>query len=104
MDDFSLTVASPSYCTNIRRLQGFFRTLTKRGDQLEVKFLEFSTPKTELIHWRTPSQRSTPSEAPITLDGLIFQPAGVVRWLGYWLSPLAALNSQHHFSHRVSLA
>ena len=99
VDDFALTVASPSYRTNIRRLQGLFRTLTKRGDHLEVKF---STPKTELIHWRTPSQRSPPSQAPLTLDGLIFRPAGVVRWLGYWLSP--ALNSQHHFSHRVSLA
>ena len=29
------------------------------------------------------------------------RPAEVVRWLGYWLS--LALNSQHHFSHRVSL-
>ena len=101
VDDFSLTVASSSYRTNIRRLQDLFRTLTKRGDRLEVKF---STPKTELIHWRTPSQRSPPSQAPIALDGLIFRPAEVVtgRWLGYWLSP--ALNSQHHFSHRVSLA
>ena len=99
VDDFSITVASTSYRTNIRRLQDIFRTLTKRGDRLEVKF---STPKTELIHWRTPSQRTPPSQAPIALDGLIFRPAGVVKWLGYWLSP--ALNSQHHFSHRVSLA
>ena len=99
VDDFSLTVASSSYRTNIRRLQGLFRTLTERGDRLEVKF---STPKTELIHWRTPSQRFPPSQASIALDGLLFRPAGVVRWLGYWLSP--ALNSQHHFSHRVSLA
>ena len=99
VDDFSLTVASNSYRTNIRRLQDLFRTLTSRGDRLEVKF---SVPKTELIHWRTPSQRSPPSQAPIALDGLIFRPAGVVRWLGYWLSP--ALNSLHHFAHRVSLA
>ena len=99
VDDFSLTVVSSSHRTNIRRLQDLFRTLTKRADRLEVKF---STPKTELIHWRTPSQRSLPSLAPIALDGLIFRPAGVVRWLGYWLSP--ALNSQHHFSHRVSMA
>ena len=99
VDDFSLTVASNSYRTNIRRFQDLFRTLTRRGDRLVVKF---SIPKTELIHWRTPSQRSLPSQAPIALDGLIFRPAGVVRWLGYWLSPV--LNSQHHFSHRVSLA
>ena len=99
VDDFSLTVASESHRTNIRRLQSLFRILTTRGDRLEVKF---STPKTELIHWRTPSQRSPPTQAPIALDGLIFRPAGVVRWLGYWLSP--ALNSQHYFSHRVALA
>ena len=99
VDDFSLTVALNSYRTNIRRLQDLFRTLTRRGDRLEVKFL---VPKTELIHWRTPSQRSPPSQAHIALDGLIFHPAGVVRWLGYWLS--LALNSQHHFAHRVSLA
>ena len=99
VDDFSLTVASDSYRSNIRRLQSLFRALTKKGDRLEVKF---STPKIELMHWRTPSQRSPPSQAPIMLDGLIFRPAGVVRWLGCWLSP--ALNSQHHFSHRVSLA
>ena len=99
VDHFSLTVASDSHRTNIRRLQGLFRALTKRGDLLEVKF---STPKTDLIYWRTPSQRSPPSQAPIALDGLIFRLAGVVRWLGYWLSP--SLNSQPHFSHRVSLA
>ena len=99
MDDFSLTVASDSHRTNIRRLQALFRTLTRRADNLEVKF---STPKTELIHRRTPSQRTSPSQAPIALDGLIFRPAGVLRWLGYWLSP--ALNSQHHFAHRTSLA
>ena len=99
VDDFSLTVASNSHRTNIRRLQGLFRDLTARANRLEVKF---STPKTELIHWRTTSQRSPPSRAPIALDGLIFCPLEVVRWLGYWLTP--AFNSQHHFSHRVSLA
>ena len=99
VDDFSLTVTSDSHRTNIRRLQGLFRTLMKRADRLEVNF---STPKTELIHWRTPSQRSPSYQAPIALDGLIFCPTGVVRWLGHWLS--LVLNSQHHFSHRVSLA
>ena len=59
-------------------------------------------PRPKLIHWRTPSQRTPPSRSPIYLDGLVFRPASVVRWLGYWLSP--ALNTQHHFSHRVSLA
>lgn len=41
------------------------------------------------------------ARSPITLDGQIFHPAGVVRWLRYWLSP--ALNTSHHFNHRLAL-
>ena len=100
VDDFSVTVASESHRTNIRRLQGIFRTLSRKGRTLNV---EFSIPKTELIHWRSPSQRpSPPSRAPITLGGLVFHPAQVVRWLGFWLTP--PLNSQQHFSRRLALA
>ena len=83
MDDFSLTVTSDSHRTNIHRLQDLFHTLTTRADRLEVKF---STLKTELIHWRTTSQRSPLCQAPIALDGLIFCPVEVVRWFSYWLS------------------
>ena len=64
--------------------------------------VSFSVPKTELIQWRTPSQRSPPSMAPIELEGHLFQPSKVVRWLGYWFTP--ALNTTHHFRHRLSLA
>ena len=100
VDDFSVTVASESHRSNIRRLQGIFRTLAQKGRSLDV---EFSIPKTELIHWRTPSQRhSPPSRAPISLDGLLFHPTQVVRWLGFWLTP--PLNSQQHFSRRLALA
>src|ERR1700712_1137471 len=99
VDDFSLTVASTSYRTNVRRLQSLYASLTSRAEAIKV---EFSTPKTELIHWRTPSQRSPPSLAPIALDGQLFHPKGVVRWLGYWFSP--SLNTSHHLNHRLSLA
>ena len=99
VDDFSLTVASPSHRSNIRRLQGLFSTLSGRASELDVSF---SVPKTELIHRRTLSERSPPARSPITLDGQVFHPAGVVRWLGYWLSP--ALNTCHHFNHRLALA
>ena len=100
VDDFSVTVASESHRTNIRRLQGVFRTLARKGRSLDV---EFSIPKTELIHWRTPSQRlSPPSRTPISLRGLIFHPTQVVRWLGFWLTP--PLNTQQHFSRRLALA
>ena len=99
VDDFSLTVASPSHRSNIRRLQDFFLKISRRAAELDISF---SVPKTELIHWRTHSERSPPSPSPITLDNQVFHPAGVVRWLGYWLSP--ALNTSHHFNHRLALA
>ena len=100
MDDFSVTVASESHRTNIRRLQRIFRALACKGNTLNI---EFSIPKTELIHWRTPSQRlSPPSHAPISRGGLVFHPTQVVRWLGFWLTP--PLNTQPHFSRCLALA
>jgi len=99
VDDFSVTVASPSYRGNIRRLQGLFNTISARGRDIGVSF---SVPKTELIHWRTPSQRTPISKAPIVLEGHLFHPSEVVRWLGYWFTP--ALSPTHHFRHRLSLA
>ena len=50
VDDFSLTVASPSHRSNIRRLQGLFLNMSRRATEIDV---HFSVPKTELIHWRT---------------------------------------------------
>ena len=99
VDDFSLTVASPSHRSNIRRLQGLFLNISRQAAELDVSF---SVPKAELIYWRTHSERSPPSLSPITLDNQVFHPAGVVRWLGYWPSP--ALNSSHYFNHRLALA
>jgi len=75
VDDFSITVGSPSHRGNIRRLQGLFNTVAAKGRDIGVSF---SVPKTELIHWRTPSQRSPPSMAPIELEGHLFQPSKVV--------------------------
>ena len=73
--------------------------MSRRATRLDISF---SVPKTELIHWRTHSERSPPSTLPITLNNQVLRPANVVRWLGYWLSP--ALNTSHHFNHRLALA
>ena len=99
VDDFSLTVASPSHRSNIRRLQDLFSNISRKASELDVSF---SVPKTKIIHWRTHSERSPPALSPITLDDQVFHPSGVVRWLGYWLSP--SLNTSHHFNHRLALA
>lgn len=52
VDDFALTVTSFSYCGNMRRLQGLFKSIKTRAVTWGIFF---SVPKTELIHWRTPS-------------------------------------------------
>ena len=48
-----------------------------------------------------PEPEVPPSTAPIELEGRIFHPSHVVRWLGYWFTP--ALTTTHHFRHRLSL-
>ena len=55
--DFSLTVSSPSYRTNSRSLQAAFGHIRAIAHSRKV---DFSVPKTELIHWRTPLQRDPP--------------------------------------------
>jgi len=53
VDDFALTVVSLSYRGNIGRLQELFENLERKASRLRISF---SVSKTELIHWRTPTQ------------------------------------------------
>jgi len=99
VDDFSITVASPSYRSNVRRLKRLFSSIARKGRDIGVSF---SVPKTELIHWRTPRLRTPPSLAAIEFEANLFRPSGLVRWLGYWFTP--AFNTTHHYRHRLSLA
>ena len=100
VDDFALTVASLSYHGNIRRLQELFEKLERKASRLGVSF---SVAKTELIHWRNPSQRHSPKYvAPIQIKVEVFHPSNSVRWLGYLFTP--ALDPAAHFSRRLSLA
>jgi len=100
VDDFALTVASLSYRGNIRRLQDLFEKLERKASLLGVSF---SVAKTELIHWRTPSQRNSPKyTSPIQIKGELFHPSNTVRWLGYWFTP--ALDPAAHFARRLALA
>ena len=102
VDDFSLTVSSPSYRTNSRSLQAAFGRIRAIAHCRKV---DFSVPKTELIHWRTPLQREpprAPRPPPVALDGQIFHPSEKLRWLGYWFVPNLA--SSAHFSRRLALS
>ena len=99
---FSLTVSSPSYRTNSRSLQAAFGRIRAIAHSRKV---DFSVPKTELIHWRTPRQQDppgTPRPPPVALDGQIFYPSERLRWLGYWFVPNLA--SSAHFSRRLALS
>jgi len=99
VDDLTITVSSDSVRSNIRTLQYYFGTIQRQGAHLGVAF---SVPKTELIHWRTPKDRSDVSFAPIVINDMLFPPSQVVRWLGYWLTP--TLHSSVHFLRRLALA
>ena len=102
VDDFSLTVSSPSYRSNSRSLQAAFGRIRAIAHSRKV---DFSVPKTELIHWRTLLQRDPPGAPrppPVALDGQIFHPSEQLRWLGYWFVPNLA--SSAHFSRRLALS
>jgi len=102
VDDFSVTTSPPSYRSNSRTLQGVFGHLRAIAHARRV---DFSVPKTELIHWQTPVQRDPPSTSrppPVALDGQLFHPSAKLRWLSYWFVPNLA--SSAHFSRRLALS
>jgi len=99
VDDFALTASSTSYRRNIQILQRQYARLKARGARLGV---EFSVPKTELIHWRTNRDRAPISKAPIHLGGSVFKPKDEVRWLGYWFTP--SMSTTTHFTKRLAKA
>ena len=99
VDDLTITVGSDSLGWNIRSLQDYFRIIPRQGANMGVAF---SVPKSELIHWRTPKDRSDVSFAPIVINDMLFPPSQVVRWLGYWLTP--PLHSSVHGLRRLALA
>jgi len=47
VDDFAVTIASPSYRTNVRLLQRSFSALKRKASPINISF---SVPKTELIY------------------------------------------------------
>jgi len=65
LDDFAVTIASPSYKTNICLLQKSFSLLKRKASSINISF---SVPKTELIHGRTARSDQSPCSLPVQLE------------------------------------
>jgi len=71
VNNLTIMVGSDSVRSNVRALQYLFGIIQKRGGDFGVAF---SVPKTELIHWRTPKDRSDVSFSPIVIKTYFFLP------------------------------
>jgi len=99
VDDFAVTVASPSYRTNFRLLQKSFSALKRKASPINISC---SVPKTELIHWRTTRSNEPLCSLPVQLEDQLFYPQSRLKWLGFIFTP--AFNPMSHFSRRYTLA
>jgi len=100
IDDIQTTVSSNSWWMNSKLLEEVFTRIKNIVTSLG---LEFSTHKTDLIHWRTPREKVARSEHPIVVDGQCIQPAPkAVKWLGFHFE------NNHgtwtHYANRLPLA
>jgi len=81
VDDIQITVSSNSWWMNSKLLEEAFMSVK---DMVTSIGLEFSTHKTDLMHWRTLGETVARSEHPIVVDGECIQPVPrVVKWLGF---------------------
>jgi len=99
IDDFTVTVASHSYRTNVRLLQKSFSALKRKASPTNISF---SIPKTELIYWRTTTSNELPCSLPVQIEGQLFYPQSRLKWLGLIFTP--SFNPRSHFSRRYTLA
>jgi len=99
VDDFAVTVASPSYRTNVRLLQKSFSALKRKASPINISF---SVAKTELIHWRTTRSNELPCSLPVQLEEQLFYPQSRLKWLGFIFTP--SFDPRSHFSRRYTLA
>jgi len=81
VDDIQTTVSFNSWLINSKVLEEAFTMIKNIATSLG---LEFSTYKTDLIHWWTPREKVARREHPIVVDGECIQPAPkAVKWLGF---------------------
>ena len=99
VDHFAVTVASPSYRTNVHLLQKTFLSLKRKASPINISV---SVSKTELVHWRTTRNNESGCSLPVDLEDQLFYPQSRLKWLGFILTP--SFNPRSHFSRRYALA
>ena len=100
VDNIQTTVSSSSWWMNSQLLEEPFARIKNLAMSVG---LEFSTHKTDLIHWRTPREKVARSEHPIVVDGECIQPTPkAVKWLEFYFE------NNHgtwtHYANRLTLA
>jgi len=99
VDNIPTMVSSNSSWMNSKLLEEVFARIKNIAISLG---LEFSTHKTDLIHWRTPREKVTSSEHPIVVDGECIQLAPkAVKWLGYYFENNHGMWT--HYANRLAL-
>jgi len=99
VEHFAVTVASPSYRTNVCLIQKSFSALKRKASPINISC---SVPKTELIHWRTTRSNEPPCALPVQLEDQLFYPQSRRKWLGFIFTP--PFDPRSHFSRRYTLA
>ena len=99
VDDIAVTVALPSYRTNVRLLQKSFSALKRKASPINISF---SVPKTAVIYRRTTRSNEPPCCLPVQLEDQLFYPQSRLKWLGFIFTP--AFDPRSYFSRRYTLA
>lgn len=100
VDDFCITVSSPTRAENINKLTDVWRRLRRVADRITVPF---SLPKTDLIHWSSARQRTNLDLPSLQLDAdNTIHPTKCIKWLGLWFSD--NLSTFEHFKRRTEKA
>jgi len=96
---FAVTVASPSYRTNVPLLQKSFSSLKRKASPINISL---SVPKTELIQWGTARSNQSLCSLLVQLEDRLFYPESRLRWPGFIFTP--SFDLRCHFSRRYTLA
>ena len=84
VDDFAVTVASPSYTTNVRLLQKSFSALKRKASPINISF---SIPKTELIPLENRQEQWTSMLPPGAAGGPALLPTVPPEMAGFHIYP-----------------